>query len=98
MLDFLKECGLTYIEIEYLKNNLDSNIQNNLSLLRNNVIENLNYYDSIGVENIVRILILRPDLVLTTKQTIENNVNLLGRKLFVSIMNSSIEDLILVGV
>ena len=67
-------------------------------MLKTNVVENIRFYQSIGVKNVGLIIIYRPDLILTNKSTIEENVAKLGNKLFVDLVNNSIEDLVLVGV
>lgn len=99
MISYIKEYGVINMDYEFLIHNLKSDTIELLILSENSVREVLEYYNSLGIrEDIVKIIINRPDLVLIPKVSLEQLISNIDEKLFVNLVHNSIEDLILFGI
>ena len=99
MIDFIKEYGVTTLDYEYIMHNIKQEIIEHISLSENSVREVLAYYNEIGITyNIGKILVMRPDLILTSKENLEEQFSKVNKEVLVSIIDKSVEDLILLGI
>ena len=62
MIDFLNKYGLSKEDILEIKWHFDENFIYNLGVMKNNVIEVLDYLQSIGVTNFKNLILYRCDL------------------------------------
>lgn len=99
MIKYIKEYGITNRDYEYIIKNTPQYILDTLILSEYNVREVLSYYNSLGItESLTNIIINRPDLVIISKDYIEELVTKIGEKIFYNIVKTSIDDLILLGI
>lgn len=99
MIKYIKEYGITNHDYEYILKNTPQYILETLILSENNVRDVLSYYNSLGItESLATIIINRPDLVIISKEYIEELVTKIGEKVFYNIVKASIDDLILLGI
>lgn len=99
MIEYIKEYGITNQDYEYILKNTPQHILDILILSENKVREVLKYYNSLGItESIATIIINRPDLIIISKDYIEELVTKIGEKIFYNIVKSSVDDLILLGI
>lgn len=99
MLDFIKEYGVTNIDYETIIHDIRKDILNDILLSKNNVIEVLKYFNSIGIkENISKIIMYRPDLVLMPINSLKDMLKDIDNKLLVRVINKDIKDLIIFGI
>ena len=74
MIDYVKEYGVTDLDFEYIMNNLNRDIIDNMILSEPNVREVLSYYNKIGIkENVAKIIVTRPDLILISRKKLEES-------------------------
>lgn len=99
MIEYIKEYGVTNLDFEYIMHNLKLDVIEMMCLSEINVRKNLTYYNELGItSDIAKIIMARPDLILIELSTLKKIVDNIDKKLFVTIVNKSIEDLILMGV
>ena len=98
MLNYLLDLDISPEEIYDINHGLSKEIVSSLELSKNIVKDTITYYKELGVEKISDLIINRPDLVLIDRKNIESIISKIDTKLFVSIVNNDIEDLILFGV
>ena len=99
MIEFIKEYGVTTFDYEYIMHNMKQDIIENIALSENSVREVLAYYNEIGITaNIVKILVMRPDLILISKENLSELISKIDINVFINIVDKSIEDLILLGI
>lgn len=99
MIEYIKEYGVTTLDYEYIMHNLKPDIIESLSLSENSVRDILAYYNEIGITyNIGKILVMRPDLILISKENLENLLSKIDHEVLLNIIDKSIEDLILLGI
>lgn len=99
MIEFIKEYGVTTLDYEYIMHNIRQDIIELMALSEDSVREVLAYYNELGITyNIGKILVLRPDLVLTPKVNLEETFSKLDREVLLNIIDKSVEDLILLGI
>ena len=85
-------------DIKLINDSLSKNTLTSLELSRSVVIETLNYYKSLGIKDLTKIIINRPDLVLIKKEDIEQSISKVNKELIINIFNNDIDDLILFGI
>lgn len=84
MIKYIKEYGITNDDYEYIVKNTPQYIIDTLILSEANVREVLSYYNSLGItESLAKIIINRPDLIIISKDYIEELVGKIGRKYFI---------------
>ena len=99
MIEFIKEYGVTTFDYEYIMHNMKQDIIENIALSENSVREVLEYYNELGIKaNIGKILVIRPDLILISKENLEDLIDKIDKNIFVNMVDKSIEDLILLGI
>lgn len=99
MIKYIKEYGVNNRDYEYIIKNTPQYIIDALILSEDNVREVLNYYNSLGLtESVATIIINRPDLIVISKDYIEELVTKIGEKIFYNVVKSSIDDLIILGI
>lgn len=99
MIEFIKEYGVTTFDYEYIMHNMKQDIIENIALSENSVREVLAYYNEIGITaNIGKILVMRPDLILISKENLSELISKIDINVFINIVDKSIEDLILLGI
>lgn len=99
MIEFIKEYGVTSLDFEYIMHNLKLEIIETMCLSEVNVRKNLAYYNELGItSDIAKIIMTRPDLIIIDPFALKNMISNIDKNLFVSVVSTSIEDLILVGV
>lgn len=99
MIEFIKEYGVTTFDYEYIMHNMKQDIIENIALSENSVREVLEYYNELGIKaNIGKILVMRPDLILISKENLEDLIDKIDKNIFVNMVDKSIEDLILLGI
>ena len=94
MIDFLSKYGLTKEDILEIKGRFDGEFIYNLSVMKNNVIEVLDYLQSIGVTNFKNLILYRCDLCFMDVKHIKEQISKYDEKLIVYIMNNDICDLL----
>lgn len=94
MLSYLKEFDLSDELIEDILKSNELNIIKNLELMKKNVIDVINYFYSLGVENIANIFKDRIDLFLLPLNLVKQNFTKLDQAMLVDILNNSLGDLI----
>lgn len=99
MIEYIKEYGVTNLDFEYIMHNLKLDIIEMMSLSESNVRKNLAFYNDMGItSNIAKIIMSRPDLIIIEPSSLRKMITSIDRDLFVTVVDKSIEDLILVGV
>ena len=99
MIEYIKEYGITSLDYEYILHNVSRDVIQALSLSENSVREVLDFYNDIGItKNISKIIINRPDLILITKENLKETISKIDLKVFINIIEKSIDDLILLGI
>lgn len=99
MIDYIKEYGVTSIDFDYIMKNQNKEIIELIALSENSVRDILEFYNSIGVtKDIAKIILFRPDLILIPKESLVESISKIDRKIFVSVISESIEDLIVLGI
>lgn len=99
MIEYIKEYGVTSIDYEYILKNSKKDTIELLALCENSVRDILELYNSMGItRNIAKIILYRPDLVLMPKESLIESISKIDRKLFLVIVQESIEDLIVLGI
>lgn len=99
MIEFIKEYGVTTFDYEYIMHNMKQDIIENIALSENSVREVLEYYNELGITaNIGKILVMRPDLIIISKENLEELINKIDQNVFINMVDKSIEDLILLGI
>ena len=98
MLNYLMDLNITPEDIKLINDSLSKNTLTSLELSRSVVIETLNYYKSLGIEDLTNIIVKRPDLVLIKKEDIEQSISKVNKELIINIFNNDIDDLILFGI
>ena len=92
------DLNITPEDIKLINDSLSKNTLTSLELSRSVVIETLNYYKSLGIEDLTNIIVKRPDLVLIKKEDIEQSISKVNKELIINIFNNDIDDLILFGI
>ena len=99
MIDYIKEYGISSLDYEFIINNIDKNILDELILNEDKIKDILDYYNSIDIKSeIASIIVYRPDLIIIEKDILEKLVHKNGIKLFVKIVKNDVNDLSLIGV
>lgn len=99
MIEFIKEYGVTSLDYEYIMHNLKQDTIEAISLSENSVREIMTFYNDLGITyNIGKILVMRPDLILTSKENLEALFSKIDHDVLLNIIDKSIEDLILLGI
>ena len=99
MIEFIKEYGVTTLDYEYIMHNIKQEIIEHISLSESSVREVLEYYNELGITyNIGKILVMRPDLILTSIENLEEQFSKVNKEVLISIIDKSVEDLILLGI
>lgn len=94
MIDFLNNYGLSKEDILEIKGHFDENFIYNLGVMKNNVIEVLDYLQSIGVTNFKNLILCRCDLCFMDVDYLKGQISKYDEKLIVYIMNNDICDLL----
>lgn len=90
---YLKQFDITEEEIGLINQTLTPELIENFEVMRISVVEALSYLKDFGAENLVNIILYRPDLCFRTMATLEQNFSSLDKELLVFILNNSIDDL-----
>ena len=99
MIDYVKEYGVTDLDFEYIMNNLNRDIIDNMILSEPNVREVLSYYNKIGIkENVAKIIVTRPDLILISQKKLEELLSNIDLEILKNMIEKDIEDLIILGI
>ena len=94
MIDFLNNYGLSKEDILEIKGHFDENFIYNLGVMKNNVIEVLDYLQSIGVTNFKNLILCRCDLCFMDVDYLKGQISKYDEKLIVYVMNNDICDLL----
>lgn len=94
MIDFLNKYGLSKEDILEIKGRFDEKFIYNLGVMKNNVIEVLDYLQSIGVTNFKNLILYRCDLCFMDVDYLKGQISKYDEKLIVYIMNNDICDLL----
>lgn len=94
MIDFLNKYSLSKEDILEIKGHFDENFIYNLGVMKNNVIEVLDYLQSIGVTNFKNLILYRCDLCFMDVDYLKGQISKYDEKLIVYIMNNDICDLL----
>ena len=94
MIDFLNKYGLSKEDILEIKRHFDEKFIYNLVVMKNNVIEVLDYLQSIGVTNFKNLILGRCDLCFMDVDYLKGQIGKYDEKLIVYIMNNDICDLL----
>lgn len=99
MIEYIKDYGVTNLDFEYIMHNMKLDVIEMMCLSEVNVRKNLKFYNDLGITgDIAKIIMSRPDLIIIEPDTLKKIVENVDQKLFVEVVNKSIEDLILIGV
>lgn len=99
MIEYIKEYGVNYFDFEYILHNVKTDIIEIMMLSESNIRKNLAFYNSLGItNNIAKIIVARPDLIINENSVLINTISKIDQKLFVNVVDKSIDDLILLGV
>lgn len=99
MIEYIKEYGITSIDYEYILHNVSRDVIQCMALSEDAIREILDFYNHIGItSNISKIIINRPDLIITSKENLKETISKIDLSIFVNIVDKSIEDLILLGI
>lgn len=99
MIDYIKEYGVTSLDFEYILHNLKPDVIELFALSENSVREVLDFYNKLGItSNLSKLIVCRPDLVLTTVPCLEELLKNIELNSFINIVDKSCEDLILLGI
>ena len=94
MIDFLNKYGLSKEDILEIKGHFDEKFIYNLGVMKNNVIEVLDYLQSIGVTNFKNLILGRCDLCFMDVDYLKGQISKYDEKLIVYVMNNDICDLL----
>lgn len=94
MIDFLNKYGLSKEDILEIKGHFDEKFIYNLGVMKNNVIEVLDYLQSIGVTDFKNLILCRCDLCFMDVDYLKGQISKYDEKLIVYIMNNDICDLL----
>lgn len=99
MIDYIKDYGITDDQFNNILKELDDNIIELLRLHDGTVKATMNYLCDLGVRNcLANIILKRPDLLLIQKKVLEDYLNKIDIKLFINVLNTNVDDLILIGI
>lgn len=99
MIEFIKEYGVTNLDFEYIMHNMKLDVIEMMCLSEVNIRKNLAFYNELGItSDIAKIIMARPDLIIIEPGVLKKIISNVDEKLFVEVVNKSIEDLILIGV
>lgn len=99
MIEYIKEYGVTNIEFESIMHNLKAEIIELFALSEIAVRDILSFYNEIGIKKyIANIIMYRPDLVLISKENLKELLSKIDQTLFITLVEKSVEDLILFGI
>ena len=99
MIDYIKEYGVTNLDFEYILHNLKQDVIELFALSEVSVREVLDFYNSIGItSNLSKLIVTRPDLILTTVPCLKALLENIDIDLFKNLVDKSCEDLILLGI
>ena len=94
MIDYLKEYGISNEDIAEIKGRFDEKNIYNLSIMKENVCDVLNYLKEIGVTNFKIVVLYRLDLCFMDLTYLKKQISKYDIKLIVYIMNNDICDLL----
>lgn len=86
-MDFLKECGLSDQDITYLHDNYEDYIIANAIYKEDNIIQVINYFKELGINNIINLIKIRLDVFLINVDKIKAMCNKYNREELVDILN-----------
>lgn len=94
MIEYLKTFIITTKEYDYICDHLDSELILNLTVMQDNVCEVLQFLTSLGVKNLIAVLLYRPDLCFRDIDTLKEQFMRVDPQLLVNIINHNIDDLV----
>lgn len=99
MISYIKEYGITNTDYEYILHNVRTDIIETLTLCESSTRSVLEYYNSIGIkQDIAKIILYRPDLIIISKENLEDLINKIDIEVFKNLVSNAIEDLIILGI
>lgn len=99
MIEYIKEYGIKLKSFEELISSINPIIYEQLVLNETKVREVLKYYNSLGIyDDIVKIIINRPDLIFINLDSLKSVLDNIDRKSLINIVSYSIDELILLGI
>lgn len=94
MIDYLKKYNLTDNDITNIKQRYNSNYINHFEIMMDNVSDILSYLNSIGVSNLLNVILYRPDICFRDLDYLKEQIAKYDQKLVLYMFNNDIEDLI----
>ncbi len=99
MIDFIKEYGVSNLDFEYIMHNLKSDVIELMCLSEDNIRKNLKFYNDMGITgDLAKIIMTRPDLIVNDFKNLKSMFDNVDKELFINIVKTSIEDLVLIGI
>lgn len=99
MIKYIKEYGVTQNDYEYILHNARMDVLEIMALSEPTMREVLEYYNSLGLrDSIAKIILYRPDLIIISKENLQDLLSKIDTKAFINIVENAIEDLIILGI